>query len=96
MAESGRSGAGPLARTLRMLLIIAVVVLSIQVYLNPPRARAEVACYPLYEAYSAVTVDLFQLLIPKAHAWHLKMVRNSAWMHGRCVAYSKKLPGFHE
>ncbi|MBO9471722.1 hypothetical protein J7355_16650 [Endozoicomonas sp. G2_2] len=93
MADNA-SGAGPFAKTLRLIAVIGIILMCVQVALNPAAARPQVACYPIYLAYNTVTVDLPQLVIPKAHDFHLMMIEHSMNVHDRCVSIASAIPGF--
>lgn len=93
MADNA-SGASAFTKTLRLILVLGLILMGVQVFLNPAAARPQVACYPVYLAYSAVTVDLPQLLIPKAHGLHLQMIEHSMSVHDRCVSLASSIPGF--
>ncbi|MEQ9223812.1 MAG: hypothetical protein RJQ08_11605 [Salinisphaeraceae bacterium] len=93
---SDSTGVGPVLRTFRLALILAVIVLGAQLYLNKPEDRSIVACWPLYLGYKAIVVDVWQLILPKEHRFHLKGIAHTSWMHDQCLLYTGYLPGFEE
>lgn len=93
MADNA-SGASAFTKTLRLIAVIGLILMGVQVALNPAAARPQVACYPIYLAYNTVTVDLPQLLIPKAHDFHLQMIEHSLSVHDSCVSIASSIPGF--
>lgn len=94
MANASSSGAGPFVRTLRLILFVALLLLGIQIALNPASARAQVACYPAFIGFRFLAVDVPMLVLPKSHDFHLAMLDKSRWVHDQCVVYANYIPGF--
>jgi hypothetical protein len=87
--------AGPAIRTIKIFLIVSIFLLALQVYLNPPEQRGQVACYAPYKLATLVGVDGFKLVAPREHQAHLDTILFIEKMYYQCAdGISKWMPGF--
>lgn len=89
--------AGPVIRTIKFIGFVSIILLALQVYLNPPEKRGSVLCWPPYKVSNLVGVDAFKIIAPREHTAHLKVITFNERAYYACAnGAAKWLPGFED
>lgn len=95
MPAPTQSPISPALRLAKFTLIVLVVVVVLQLVLNPAHRRPYVACWPVYMGCKFFSVTVVRQLFPGEHAFALENLRRCERAHASCVSVTSKIPGFH-
>ena len=97
MSDSNHpSGFSPLVKTIRLLVGVALLLLVVQVWLNDPRDRPEVACWVPYKVFRFFGVTVMQIVLPREHVFVLRTSRVTTRFYAGCIDLADGLPAFHD